>query len=96
MAAEFDPTAEAPPPRTRIPLSLGRVLLAGCMAAMALITFANVLTRYLTDISLAFTEEYSVALMVGVAMVGTALATAMGRHEPPRSRRWRCCCCASG
>jgi hypothetical protein len=47
---------------------------------MALITAANVLTRYLSNISLAFTEEYSVALMVVVAMVGTALATAGGRH----------------
>ena len=96
MAADFDPTAPAPEPRTRIPLTLERVLLAGCMAAMALITFANVVTRYLSNISLAFTEEYSVALMVGVALVGTALATAMDRHIrigffvdklPPRGRR---------
>eukprot|EP01031_Cornospumella_fuschlensis_P050171 gene50171-61398_t len=50
------------------------------MGAMALITAANVVTRYLSNISLAFTEEYSVALMVVVAMVGTALATAGGRH----------------
>lgn len=50
------------------------------MGAMALITAANVVTRYLSNISLAFTEEYSVALMVIVAMVGTALATATGRH----------------
>jgi len=67
-------------PRPRLPLSLERVLLAAGMAAMALITFANVVTRYLTDVSLAFTEEYSVALIVFVAMVGTALATATGRH----------------
>jgi TRAP-type C4-dicarboxylate transport system permease small subunit len=96
MAADFDPTAPQVEPRTRIPLSLERVLLAACMAVMALITFANVVTRYLSNVSLAFTEEYSVALMVGVAMIGTALATAGGRHIrigyfvdklPDRSRR---------
>ncbi|WP_206929802.1 TRAP transporter small permease [Roseococcus thiosulfatophilus] len=67
-------------PRTRLPLSLERVLLAAGMGAMALITLANVVTRYLTDVSLAFTEEYSVALIVIVTLVGTALATATGRH----------------
>lgn len=80
MAADFDPTATPPDPKTRIPLTLERVLLAAAMGAMALITAANVVTRYLSNISLAFTEEYSVALMVVVAMVGTALATAGGRH----------------
>lgn len=67
-------------PRTRLPLTIERVLLAAGMGAMALITLANVATRYLTDVSLAFTEEYSVALIVIVALVGTALATATGRH----------------
>jgi TRAP-type C4-dicarboxylate transport system permease small subunit len=80
MAADFDPTAAPPDPKTRIPLTLERVLLAAAMGAMALITAANVVTRYLSNISLAFTEEYSVALMVVVALVGTALATACGRH----------------
>ncbi len=54
--------------------------MAAAMAAMALITAANVATRYLSDISLAFTEEYSVVLMVIVALLGTAVATASGRH----------------
>ena len=80
MAADFDPTAPPADPRTRIPLTLERVLLAVAMGAMALITAGNVVTRYLTNISFSFTEEYSVALMVVVAMVGTALATAAGRH----------------
>lgn len=80
MAADFDPTAATADPRTRIPLTLERMLLAAAMGAMALITAANVVTRYLSNISLAFTEEYSVALMVAVAMIGTALATAAGRH----------------
>jgi TRAP-type C4-dicarboxylate transport system permease small subunit len=80
VAAEPDPGAAPPDPETRVPLALERVLLAACMAAMALITGANVVTRYLTNISLAVTEEYSVALMVAVALIGTALATAAGRH----------------
>ncbi|WP_424812537.1 TRAP transporter small permease [Roseococcus sp. YIM B11640] len=80
MAADLDPGAAPADPRTRIPLTLERVLLALAMAAMALITAGNVVTRYLTNISFSFTEEYSVALMVAVAMVGTALATAAGRH----------------
>ena len=94
--AELEAGAPAPDPRTRVPLALERVLLAAAMAAIALITAANVATRYLTDISLAFTEEYSVALMVAVALIGSALAIAGGRHIcvgvladalPPRARR---------
>lgn len=67
-------------PDTRIPLTVERVLLAVSMGAMALIGFANVLTRYLTDISLAFTEEYSVLLMVVMTLVGTSYAFTAGRH----------------
>ena len=80
MSAELDPTNAPPDPPTRVPLLLEKALIAAAMAAMALITFANVATRYLTDVSLAFTEEYSVALMVVVALLGTSLATAAGRH----------------
>ena len=80
MSAEPDPTDRVPDPPTRVPLALEKVLVAAAMAAMALITFSNVLTRYLTDVSLAFTEEYSVVLMVVVALLGTSLATAAGRH----------------
>jgi TRAP-type C4-dicarboxylate transport system permease small subunit len=47
---------------------------------MALITAANVLARYLTNVSLAITEEYSVVLMVVIALIGAALAIATGRH----------------
>ncbi len=80
MNVELDPGAELPDPRTRLPLTVERVLLAVAMAAMALITAANVVTRYLSNVSLAFTEEYSVVLMVVVALIGSALAVACGRH----------------
>ena len=80
MSVELDPGAALPDPKTRIPLSFERVLLALAMAAMALITAANVLARYLTNVSFAITEEYSVVLMVVIALIGTALAIATGRH----------------
>jgi TRAP-type C4-dicarboxylate transport system permease small subunit len=80
MAVDIDPSAGRENPKTRIPLKVEEVLVAAAMAAMALITLANVVSRYLTDISLAFTEEYSVVLMVLVALLGTSIATSAGRH----------------
>ncbi|MBI4123639.1 MAG: TRAP transporter small permease [Betaproteobacteria bacterium] len=47
---------------------------AAAMAALVAITLANVLTRYFTDISLAFTEEVSVFLLVFLTFVGAAKA----------------------
>jgi TRAP-type C4-dicarboxylate transport system permease small subunit len=80
MSADFDPGAAPPDPRTAVPLTVEKVLMAGVMGAMALITFANVVVRYLSNVSLAFTEEYSIALMVVVALLGTGIATAAGRQ----------------
>jgi TRAP-type transport system small permease protein len=56
------------------------VLGAAVMALLCLITFANVVVRYLTNVSFAFTEELSVALMVIVALIGTSAAFATDRH----------------
>lgn len=50
------------------------------LAVLVLITFANVVSRYLTNISFAFTEEYSVVLMMILALVGSARAVAQDRH----------------
>ena len=80
MAAEFDPLAQQVKPRTLFPLKFEEVLIAAGMAAIALITAANVVVRYLTNISFAFTEEYSVVLMVLVTILGTSLAMSGGRH----------------
>ena len=66
--------------RGAILLTLESVAVAAAMGAIALITAANVATRYLTNISLAFTEEFSVALMVIATLLGTSLALARGRH----------------
>jgi TRAP-type C4-dicarboxylate transport system permease small subunit len=80
VAAEFDPTRGNVNPRTFLPLKIEEVAIAAGMAAIALITAANVVVRYLTNISFAFTEEFSVVLMVIVTILGTSLAMAGGRH----------------
>jgi TRAP-type transport system small permease protein len=74
---------------------------AATMALLCLITLANVLVRYLTNISFAFTEEISVWLMVVMTLFGSAAAFTRRQHIaitwfveklPPialaRARRW--------
>ncbi len=68
---------EAPP---AVPVTIERVLGAAIMGLLCLITLGNVLARYFTNVSFAFTEEYSVALMVLAVLVGTAAAFASDRH----------------
>ena len=53
---------------------------AVAMALLALITFANVLTRYLTNESFAWSEELSISLMVIVTMVAAGAAVVRDRH----------------
>jgi TRAP-type C4-dicarboxylate transport system permease small subunit len=50
------------------------------MALLALITFGNVLTRYLTNESFAWSEELSISLMVIVTMVAAGSAVVRDRH----------------
>ncbi|TSA18514.1 MAG: TRAP transporter small permease [Betaproteobacteria bacterium] len=69
--------AEEPP---RIPVKLEEFFAALAMALICLITFANVLVRYLTDESFAFTEEFSVFLMVVLTFVGASAAFAKNAH----------------
>ncbi len=57
-----------------------RFLMAASMGALCLITMANVLVRYFTDISFAFTEEISVSLMVVMTLVGASHAFAQNHH----------------
>jgi len=88
-------TPETPPPAPqRAPVE--RVLAGLAMAAVCVITFANVLARYFTDYSFAFTEEYSIFLMVVMTLLGSAAAVAGDRHIritvlverlPPPARR---------
>ena len=62
--------------RPRIPLKIEDWLTVIIMGALALITFANVLVRYFTDASFAWTEEVSVFLMIVLAMVAGSAAVA--------------------
>ena len=64
----------------RIPLKIEDWLTVLVMGALALITFANVLTRYFTSQSFAWTEEFSVFLMIVLALVGSSAAVARDRH----------------
>jgi TRAP-type C4-dicarboxylate transport system permease small subunit len=50
------------------------------MALLALITFANVLVRYFTRSSFAWTEEISIFLMIVLALVAGSAAVARDRH----------------
>lgn len=50
------------------------------MAALALITFTNVLVRYFTSSSFAWTEEISVFLMIVLALVAGSGAVARDQH----------------
>lgn len=51
-----------------------------CMAALVVITLLNVVTRYLTDQSFAWTEEISIVLMVVMTLAGAAGAMARDGH----------------
>jgi TRAP-type C4-dicarboxylate transport system permease small subunit len=57
-----------------------RFLMAASMGALCVLTMANVLVRYFTDISFAFTEEISVALMVFMTLVGASHGFARNHH----------------
>ncbi len=55
-------------------------LIVSVMATLALITFANVLVRYFTNSSFAWTEEISVFLMIVLALVGGSAAVVRNQH----------------
>jgi TRAP-type C4-dicarboxylate transport system permease small subunit len=68
----------APDPRDtpRVTPHIDEAVAAIAMAAICVITFANVVVRYLTNASFAFTEEISVFLLVVLTLVGAAAAFA--------------------
>lgn len=73
----IQPGAEEP---ARISPTIEEFFAALAMALICLITFANVLVRYFTDESFAFTEEFSVFLMVVLTFVGASAAFAKNVH----------------
>ncbi len=79
MQEPFDAgTGERKPlPRS---ISIERGILAGVMALLCVITMANVVVRYFTNVSFAFTEEISVWLMVVMTLIGASTAFFRNRH----------------
>ena len=65
---------------TRVPLAIEDWLTVIVMALLALITFANVLVRYFTSQSFAWTEEISIFLMIVLALVAGSAAVARNRQ----------------
>ena len=68
------------PPRHRIPVAFEEGLAVACMALLVVITLLNVVTRYLTDQSFAWTEEISIFLMVVMTLAGASAAAGRDRH----------------
>lgn len=75
-----DQTGRTGPDHPRIPVGIEEFFAALAMALICLITFANVLVRYFTDESFAFTEEFSVFLMVVLTFFGASAAFAKNVH----------------
>ncbi|HYP82165.1 TRAP transporter small permease [Variovorax sp.] len=71
---------DGPDEPTRVPLAVEDWATVVIMALLACITFANVLVRYFTDSSFAWTEEFSVFLMILLAMVAGSAAVARDRN----------------
>ena len=65
---------------TVIPLKIEDWLTVIVMGLLALITFANVLVRYFTSQSFAWTEEFSVFLMIALALVAGSASVARNRQ----------------
>jgi TRAP-type C4-dicarboxylate transport system permease small subunit len=93
---EGEPRPISSRPETRIPLKLEETLAGIAIGILGLITFANVVVRYLTNFSFAFTEEFSVFLMIFMALVGGSSVMAKQGHLnimyvvdklPPKARR---------
>ena len=75
-----EPVPEQTNEPVRVPLAIEDWLTVIIMALLALITFANVLVRYFTSQSFAWTEEFSVFLMIVLALVAGSAAVARNQH----------------
>lgn len=74
------PDPAAADEHTVVPLAIEDWLTVVVMGLLALITFANVLVRYFTDQSFAWTEEFSVFLMIVLALVAGSASVARNRQ----------------
>jgi TRAP-type C4-dicarboxylate transport system permease small subunit len=66
--------------RPHLPVAFEEGLAVACMALLVLVTLLNVVTRYLTDQSFAWTEEISIFLMGVMTLAGASAAAARDRH----------------
>ena len=96
-----DPTEPILPitsdPDVKVPLAIEDWLAVSVIAILAVITFVNVLVRYFTDQSFAWTEEISVFLLIVLTMAGGSSAFVRNTHirieafadggSPTRQRR---------
>ena len=80
LGPEADRPAAASPNNEPRSLRIEDWLTVLVMGFLALITFVNVLVRYFTNSSFAWTEELSVFLMIVLALVGGSAAVARDRH----------------
>lgn len=87
MIARGQPAEPEPDPRSGdrrrgllLPLRFEEALGAAALALIFLISFGNVVMRYFTNVSFAFTEELSVFLLVFLTFVGSASAVAKNKH----------------
>ena len=78
--SELPEKQETPEDQPRVPVKIEEACAALAMALICIITFANVLVRYFTNVSFAFTEEFSIFLMVVLTLFGAAAAFARDRH----------------
>lgn len=64
----------------RILNRIEEILAAICLIVMALLTFANVVARYVFSASFSFSEEITTYLFVLLSMMGTAIAAKRRDH----------------
>jgi len=60
--------------------SIEEYLCAACLAIMTIITFANVISRYVFSASFSFSEEITTYLFVLLSLMGAAIAAKRGAH----------------
>lgn len=78
-----EPFVEAPAVAVSAPpisVKFEEFIAAMAMALLCVITMANVIVRYFTNISFAFTEEISVWLMVVMTLIGASAAFVKRQH----------------
>ncbi len=67
-------------PAVKVPLAIEDWLAVILLGTLAVITFMNVLVRYFTDQSFAWTEEISVFLLIVLTMAGGSVAFVRNHH----------------